>query len=281
MNKKSLAVFTLLFITFLIQSQTNDYLLPKITKLKNDWYDVTVSVCIENITPEEATEKAIIKACNCAVEFMNGFEVTGRTSTFSIEDNKNVKLDHFTKLMNKTSYGMILEKEVLVEETTTYGNSIYKTVRVKVRVGKQRGKKDQSFHLEASLNKEYFKEGEEFELTVTSTKDCYLLILNIMSDENVATIFPNDHRTKNFLKANQIFTLPNEKDKLNRIKYEMSLLPGKSDDVEMIKIIASKRPLIFTVNSNYKTALESLYNWLVQIPLNEIEEVDLIYNIYK
>ena len=102
-----------------------------------------------------------------------------------------------------------------------------------------------------------------------------------MSDENVVTIFPNAFRKDNFVKANQKFILPNEEDKLSGISFELGLLPDSVEDTEFIKIIASKKPINFSINSNYKSAFEALQNWLVTIPLSEIAEVDLTYVIYK
>jgi len=63
------------------------------------------------------------------------------------------------------------------------------------------------------------------------------------------------------------------------IKFIVGLLPEKEEDSEIIKIIATKEPFRFSVNSDYKTALESLQNWIGNIPRSEIEEVDLQYFI--
>ena len=256
-------------------------LVPQINDLGNGWFEVTAFVVIENITPEEAKEKAIQKACQTAIEQFSGVEVTGRTSLIEVESGSEITIDHFSKLTNQTSNGIILEKEIIKEENITKNSILYKSVTVKIKVGKQEGERDPFFTIEAKLNKDYFKEGEELELEITPSKDCYLTILNIMSDENVSTIFPNKYRKDNFIKANQCFLLPNEQDKEKGISFKIGLLPVKEEDTEIIKILATKEPVNFQINSDYKTALESLHNWLISIPQDQIAEFDLQYFIYK
>ena len=258
-----------------------DGIRPQISDLGEGWYKVTTSVRVENITPEQAKEKAIQKACQMAIEQFAGIEVTGRTSLIQAESNNEITMDHFSKLTNQVSNGIVLEKEILKEVNFTVNEGILKSVTLKVKVGKQQGETDPYFSIDANLNKTYFQEGEELLLSITPSKDCYFTILNIMSDENVSTIFPNKYRTDNFVKANQCFLLPNEQDKEKGISFKLSLLPGKNEDTEIIKILATKEPVNFQINSDYKTALESLHNWLISIPQDQIVELDLQYFIYK
>jgi len=254
---------------------------PQIINLSNDWYEVTVSVPIVNITPVQAREQAIQKACQMAIEQFAGIEVTGRTSLIQSESNNEITMDHFSKLTNQVSNGIILEKKLIKEENITENNLLYKCVTVKLKVGKQQGESDPYFSLDASLNKTYFQESEELFLRVTPTKDCYLTILNIMSDENVVTIFPNQYRDDNFAKAGDVFELPNQSDIKQGIMFKVNLLPEKFKDAEIIKIIATKEPVSIKINSDFNTAFEALQNWLVKIPRDQIEEVDLQYFIYK
>jgi len=275
MNKIILIVF-LIFAGIPLFS-----LLPQTIDLGNDYYQVTISIPIENITPEQAKEIAIQRACQIVIEQFSGIEVTGRTSLVQAESNNQITMDHFSKLTNQISNGIILEKEIIEDENITENNRIYRQVTVKLKVGKQQGEADPFFSLSANLNKSYYQNNEELILNVTSTKDCYITILNIMSDENVATMFPNQYRKVNFVKANELFELPNEKDKKLGIKLKVHLLPDKIEDTEIIKIIATKEPVTIKINSDFNTAFEALQNWLVTIPRDQIEEVDLQYFIVK
>lgn len=203
----------MILLTFTIVSTSLAYdFKDEIQSLSDGWYIVTVSELVENITPEEARNKAILKACNMAIEEFAGIEVTGRTFFMQAEANNEITMDHFSKLTNQTSNGIILEKQIVSEENVTSGNYIYKKLTMKIRVGKQPGEDDPFFTLDASLNKNIYHVGDEVYLEVTPSKDCYLTILNIMSDETVITLFPNKFRNHNFVEAEKLFSLPNEKD---------------------------------------------------------------------
>lgn len=258
-----------------------DGIRPQITDLGEGWYEVTTSIKVENITPEQAREKAIQKACQLAIEQFAGIEITGRTSLIQAESNSEITMDHFSKLINQVSNGIILEKEILKEMNFVFDEGIMKSVTLKVKVGKQEGKADPYFSIDAGLNKTYFQDGEELLLSVTPSKDCYLTIINIMSDENVTTVFPNQFRKDNFVKANELFELPNENDNKLGIMFKVHLLPDKLEDTEIIKIIATKEPVSININSDFNTAFEALQNWLVTIPRDQIEEIDLQYFIVK
>jgi len=258
-----------------------DGIRPQISDLGEGWYEVTTSVKVENITPEQAREKAIQRACQMAIEQFAGIEVTGKTTLIQAESNNEITMDHFSKLTNQISNGIILEKEILKEVNFAVNEGILKSVTLKLKVGKQQGKADPYFSIDAGLNKSYYQEGEELFLQVTPTKDCYLTILNIMSDENVATVFPNEFREDNFVKANELFELPNENDNKLGIMFKVHLLPNKLEDTEIIKIIATKEPVSININSDFNTAFEALQNWLVTIPRDQIEEIDLQYFIIK
>lgn len=272
-------IYLMVFLVFVYVSLFSEQ--PQITNLSDDWYKVIVSVPIANVTPEQARERAIQKACQMAIEQFAGIEVTGRTSLIQAESNNEITIDHFSKLTNQISNGIILEKKILEEENITENNLLHKRVTVKLKVGKQKGESDPYFSLDANLNKSYFQEGEKLFLNVIPSKDCYLTILNIMSDENVVTIFPNQYRKDNFVKAGNVFKLPNKSDIKQGIMFKVNLLPEKSEDSEIIKIIATKEPVSIKINSDFNTAFEALQNWLITIPRDQIEEVDLQYFIYK
>jgi len=272
----------IIFIFFLFYICISQHSLqPQISELGDDYYKVIISIPIENITPEQAKETAIKKACQMTIEQFSGIEVTGRTTLIQAELNEEITMDHFSKLTTQISNGIILEKIIIKEKNIVESNKIYKQVTVKLKVGKQKGVADPFFSLKANLNKSYYQNNEELILNVTPSKDCYLTILNVMSDENVVTVFPNKYRIDNFVKANELFELPNKVDKKLGINFKVQLLPNKIEDTEIIKVIATKEPVTISINSDFNTAFEALQNWLITIPRDQIEEVDLQYFIVK
>ncbi|MCK4312448.1 MAG: DUF4384 domain-containing protein [Candidatus Cloacimonetes bacterium] len=259
----------------------------KLIDLGDGWFKVTESAVIENITPEAAKEKAIQKACKQAIEYFSGIEISGRIIDVQAENQNEVLLDNFASITKQTTQGIILEKEILADEIISNGNQFQKVVTIKIKVGKQKGEKDPAFEISSELNREYFKDGEEIKLSVKSSKDCYLTILNICSNDSVYVIFPNEYRKDNFIKSGETFLLPNSRDKEIGLYFPVNLLPNKNDDVEMIKVIATKQKIdfssiySFSAYGTYKSTLKDLQSWLLKIPRNEIEEVDLQYFIHK
>ena len=259
----------------------------EIKDLGNGWFEVIGTAIIQNISPEEARELAIQKACKKAIEYYSGVEISGRTLSLQAESNEKILLDNFLQLINQTSNGIILEKEVLDEYTKVSGNILKKVVILKVKVGKQKGEKDPYFNLTANLNREYFKENENLEITVIPTKDCYLTVFNICSNDSVYIIFPNQYRKDNYVEAGEEFILPNENDRKIGLSFPVYLLPGKEEDTEIIKIIATKKPILFqsfqsiSAYGTYQSAIIELLKQLIKIPRGEIEEFDLEYFILK
>jgi hypothetical protein len=256
-------------------------------ELGDSWFQVTESVIIENITPEKAKEIAIQKACKRAIEFYSGIEISGRILNVQAENQNQILIDNFSSITQQTAQGFIIEKEIIKDEIISKKNQLIKVVTIKLKVDKQKGEKDPSFQITANLNREYFQDGEELELSVKSSTDCYLTIFNICSDDSVYVLFPNKYRNDNFIKTGNIFQLPNSDDKKMGLYFPVNLLPNKNEDIEMIKVIATKQKIdfssvySFSAYGTYQSALSDLQKWLLKIPRNEIVEIDLQYFIGK
>lgn len=259
----------------------NQTLQSNLIDLGDNWCQITTKVAIENISPQEAKKLSLQKAYRQAIEYFSGIEIKSQSTYLQSHNSDKLVVDNFSQLTNQASNGIVLEKNIIKESIEKTGNLLYKNITVKIKVGQQKGKSDPTFTIDANLNKDYFKEKDDLELQVTSSKDCYLTIFNIMSDGNVATIFPNKYRENNFLKANEKFNLPNANEKEFGLKFELNLLPNKQEDTEIIKIIATKYPINFKVNSNFQNAYEDLLHKLISIPKSDMEEIDLQYFIYK
>ena len=259
----------------------------ELLELGNGWFQVTESVIIEHITPEKAKEIAIQKACKRAIEFYSGVEISGRSLNIQAEDQDDILIDDFTSITQQTTRGIVIKKEILKDEIISQGNQLLKIITINTKVSKQKGEKDPSFQITANLNRQYFKNNEEMELSVKSSKDCYLTVLNLCSNDSVYVLFPNKYRKDNFVKSDELFQLPDSSDKNIGLSFPVNLLPNKNSDLEMIKVIATKQKIdfssvySFSSYGAYQSALNDLQNWLLRIPRDEIEEVDLQYFISK
>jgi hypothetical protein len=253
--------------------------------LGGGWYEAVGKASYANITPDDARRNAIINACMSAIQYC-GFEVSQRNFDIQVESNSELVQNDFLSLTSLTTNGLILDKVIIDEKVVSDGENVDKIVRLKVKIGTQKGRKDPYFSIRASLNREMFKLDETLQVTVTSTQDCYLTILNI-SDEVVYILFPNTYCSDNLITKGHKFEFPSDAQLKMGITVPAILPSGKNMDWGIIKILATKKEDSFEGFCNksqygtYELALHDLLAYLVNLPRNEIEEVDLPYKITR
>lgn len=250
-------------------------------EIKKNHFLITESVQIANISPEDAKKNAINNACKKALEFGG---ISFSSSTIDYESNAQIGLDNFASISNQTSRGIILSKELISENTKVVNNTVFKIVTMKIQIAQQAGKHDPNFAIDADLNRDNFKDGEEIKMQITPSSDCYLYIFNICADEKVYMIFPNVFLKNNRVAANKKFVLPNQKSKNLGINFTVQLAGNQTKTSEIIKIVATKNIYNFPKDKlgefqTYESALENLQKWMLKIPLEEMTEVDLHYFI--
>jgi hypothetical protein len=244
---------------------------------------------MENVTKEDARRLAIKDAMRKAVEKIVGVEILAETIAI------NFKLAG--DIVKAMPYGRVIDREILEEnvdeireEGKTTPSLIYK-VKMKARVFKEKGKTDTYFKIDAAFNKDVFKEGDEMELRVTPTKDCYITIFNILEDEKVIILIPNRYKENNFIKANETFSFPDEGDKRRGIKLIAHTGEGKNSVTETIYILGLKQPLSFDT-SRFAVGLYGIYNGqtafindllkeIIEVPLFERAEKFIQYRIMR
>ena len=274
-------ILSILFvISYAQQIATPD---QNIKNLGNGWYRATAWVEYHaDITKAQAKEKAINRALKHIIEFYSGVEVSSTSLSIVAETNLEMDLDHFSQLINTMSSGMILQKEIL--EYKLIGSDIY-TVTLKAKVGKLKGEKDSLFKLTADLNRENYQEGDEMIINIRSSKDCYIYVFNILSDETVSALLPNQYLEKNYLAKGTSIRVPPEKGKIT--KFRVRLPEGKLQATEMILVLGIKadkntKSKDFDLNiGDYKMALTQLMEFIMGFPRDRIEQVNLPYVIVK
>ena len=266
---------------------SGNYANEPLKEIQRGVYEISETVMIENITPEEAQKRAIEKACKRAIEYHSGVIVRGRKINIEAASQNEILIDNFISITEQITRGIITNTEVKSDSIIVKNGNIYKKVEMIIYIGDQTGKRDPTFMINAKLNREYYKEGEEIQLRIKSTKDCYITVINICSNDSVYVLLPNRYNENNFLMNNKEIKIPGEEEKHIGLKYTVSLLPDKEEDIELIKIIATKKDFSFplidkpSAYGTYKMALMELQKWLLKIPLSEIAEEDLQYYIYK
>lgn len=253
--------------------------------LGDGWFEAVGRADIVNITPEDAKRKAILNACENAIQY-TGFEVSQRILDIQAESDHKIIQNDFLSLTSLTTKGVILEKELLDEKVTIEGKRLVQTVWMKIRLGTQQGRKDPYFQIHAALNKETFKVGDTLQVTITATQDCYITILNI-ADEKAYVLFPNQYFNDNFVRKGQKVSFPSWHHTKMGVTIPALLSPGKERELGIIKVLATKKEASLQglcSQSPYGTSelvLQDLMNYFIQIPREEIEEADLTYKIYK
>lgn len=96
-------------------------------------------------------------------------------------------------------------------------------------------KKAKSIGLQAKLNNVIFRNGEKARLTIKTKSASGIAIFNIMADDHVALLFPNDYEKENKLAAGHEFVFPAADAK---VEMEMQTLSGHRKDAEAIFVVA-------------------------------------------
>jgi hypothetical protein len=194
-------------------------------------------------------------------------------------------------------FGKVVEKKILEEQLVKAGQDDAKNqkqlfrVRIKAGVARESGSGEPSFHLETGINRSVFKDGDELEIKMRSTKDCYFAIFNILEDQKVIRLLPNYLSQKNFLSANENFSFPGSKDRKKGLKLVVHLPEKKAATTESIYILALPRPFelksikvqegIFGVFNGQTAFMNDLIREVVSIPLESRAEALMQYEIRK
>ena len=235
---------------------------------------------MENISPQQALKSAKDKAYHKALEF-EGINVNASTVFMESQGNKKFK-DVFAKYLSTSSKGIIINSTIIEEKKYIENNQVKLKLVLKVLTGKQKEDKDPYFNIQASTNKSTLREGESLSLSITSSQDCYITVLNVQSNNKINTLFPNQFQDNNRLQKNQQLTLPTKKELNFGLDYIVSLLPDKDEDMELLKVIATKKPLTLVIDfEKDQNAFEKLQKSLVNIPRNEMETINLSLYLHK
>ncbi|MBT4382923.1 MAG: DUF4384 domain-containing protein [Candidatus Marinimicrobia bacterium] len=275
------SLITILFFSALHLSAQSGEILKD---LGDGWYEVMGTSSLENQTLEQARRKAEDIACREAIEHFSGVQVSS-SSSYVLGESEHMDVDKYSQIINSVSAGSILEKMPISQKLVDGSFDI--EVKIKVKVGQQKGKADPKFKLKSSLDREYYKHGEEMTISVTPSMDCYLNILNFSSNDSVYILFPNTLLKNNFIRSGETFLLPSEENRERGIRFRVGLLPGKDEDLEMIKILATKENIPFTALSSistigtYESTATDIIGWIMDIPRDKMTESTLQYWIYK
>jgi hypothetical protein len=254
------------------------------------WVTVEGFAPIENVTKAQARKLAIDNARREAVEKVVGVDLLSETMVI----NYNVSSD----VVRTIPHGKVIKVEILSEEVELIppekeGDVPFLAYKVKLRaqVAKERGRADAFFRLRTEINRTVFKEGDQIEIKVTPSKDCFVNIFNVLEDEKVLILFPNRFSRDGFVRANSTLVFPSEDDRKRGITLEAFVEEGKNKADEMFHILALREPLHFST-AQFKEGIYGLYDGksglvhdlvkdIVWIPLQDRAEKFIQYRITR
>ncbi len=96
------------------------------------------------------------------------------------------------------------------------------------------------FSVKLHLNENIFRDGDEMFISIKPSHDCYLTVLNILSDDKIAVLVPSRYQGNNFAKKGETYNIP-DKDKLgSQRKSKMYNTTGMPSTREEILVLATK-----------------------------------------
>jgi len=250
------------------------------------WIEVDGSCVVANITPEEARERAIINARNEAIKQAVGVQVSediSRSVTEEMVNEQSTIYDNFSKLSRSTSFGKIIKEEPLLkDEITLAGSTPIYNVRIKALVVKDEGNPDYAFEVKINMDKDVFfcresKSSDEIKFNIWASKDCYIYLFNLMANDSVQLIIPNQYISNNnkYISGEEVQGFEKEL-RNNNVTFSASLPPGRDRVTEALYVVALKEKIDFYsgndeidetgIITTSKAAMTDIQNWLMKIP---------------
>lgn len=246
--------------------------------------DVSGTAILENITPQEAREKALMNAYAEALRnkgvHINATQLSVRSETYNSSKEQQNADQSFAELVQTYSEGIITETanerwSTIVDSSRQQPLITYR-VNLDVKVVTPSGKTDPNFAVNAALNQSSFKQGEYMRMKISATQDCYVTVFDIFGD-SVRLIYPNEYAKNNFLEASVSLTLPTE-----GLGFVTFVPEGVESSEELIMVVATKEKRDFLKGkladlkigyaSSRVGALMDLNKWLADMPLDIVTQ---------
>jgi len=115
--------------------------------------------------------------------------------------------------------------------------------------------------LKASLNQRIFKSGEKASVYIKIGKQAEIAIFNIMANDQVVMIYPNNYENNIIASANESIKIPTPGTKFD---FVLSTLPGHERDAEAVYIIAK--------DMEYNLHFDNIFKPLTPMSLSDFFE---------
>ena len=257
----------------------------------SQWFNGRGVVTLANITPEEAYQRALDLARNDALS-KAGEEIIGLSSRLIQEGTSNDAYDQFIQFTQRITRGKILEEVIIkngieLQQISNTGvtRSNY-VVEINARVSPEIGKSDPDFNMEISLNKSVYSSGELLYVELTASKDCYVTIFNLHSNDSLQVVYPNYINKDNRLYSGSARIIPSKDDSW---KITVRIANERNIDQESLFVVGTKEKNPFSRAGNglgnelisTGEALIAINKWLITIEKNNRTQAMVSYTIVR
>ena len=256
------------------------------------WVTVRDSLTFDgSISPDAAREQLLTKLRNRAVKKKVGTEVeiiTLLTDVMVSENNESYENSVWSGFFKSTVSGLIID-ENYKDKMTPIHDGYRMVIRLNAYIIPVTGRRDPGYFIDAEIESNMLKNGDEIHLSVRPSKDSYLYVLNLMADNNAMVIYPNKYMKDNFIQGGQQITIP-DKSLQGKLRLRVGLIPGEKFISESIYVICTKDKVpslhqLPSISEELKILPRSsddfieLQQWLSKIPLNRRIEKVMLYHI--
>jgi len=273
-------------------------LLPILTALPvasgEQWFWGEGEVSMAQYGWEEAQEKALERARKDALEKASGVEVRAGELAMQIERSDMAGVvDVFSSIIHSQSRGRIVEQADIAYESVG-GTPPACKARGRFRIVSETAEPDPGFALHLDVNGRTaaasVRDGEKFVIGIRATKDCYVTILNLFSNDSLAVVYPNSLLQDNFVRANTYYSIFPES--LSAVaSFRANISAGKAQDIEYLIAVATTRGLALPCDygpeetlgdlKHFSDALANINTWLLEIPPNERTDTSLMLRVFR
>jgi len=167
------------------------------------------------------------------------------------------------------------------------GNTILQhRVEINAEILIEREETDPEFSISMKLNEDVFREGDPVQILCTASKECYVTIFNLYSNDSLLIIYPNSEMKNNFIALEDTLRIPPEDAFWD---LPASLLPGSETSVEALVAIATRKKIPLELDEvmirngliSQSDALLTINRWRGRIGIADRTEDWCFYRIIK
>lgn len=137
---------------------------------------------------------------------------SGRNASETIISDVNLETAKTSPGLNNLPAVSVAEKYALVTEIAIDSNQMSIEEQTTVADIKEMlfnfGQSDKSGWYQIRLNKSTFQIGDEIIYTIEAKKDCYVVLMDFSTSDELVQLFPNRFHPDSFIKANTIYQIP-------------------------------------------------------------------------